>query len=245
MAYRGHTIAVVVPAHDEERLIGRVITGMPPFVDMIVVVDDGSRDGTVQRVVAASDPRVTLIAHPSRKGVGAAIRSGYSKAIEMGADIAVVMPGDAQADPADLPVLLTPLIQKRCDYSKGNRLSPAALSASMPLVRRWGNRVLSALTRVAICNRAVHDSQCGYTAITRHALVALLRLPFCDGYGYPNEILCDLAILGKRTMDVPVRAVYADEESGIRIPSFAVKMVFILTRCAFRRVVHATGSRSA
>ena len=119
--YRGMRVAAVVPAHDEERLIGRVIGGMPPFVDRVVVVNDGSSDATASRAAACGDGRVLLARHARRRGVGAAIRTGYRKTLELGAEIAVVMPGDAQADPADLPRLLDPVVGGEADYSQIGR----------------------------------------------------------------------------------------------------------------------------
>lgn len=236
--YSGISVAAVVPAHDEERLIGRVIAGMPSFVDRIVVVDDGSTDATAARAEGCGDGRLVLVRHVLRRGVGAAIRAGYRKALDLGAGIAVVMPGDAQADPADLPRLLDPLAEGRGDYSKGNRLADPILSRAMPPVRRFGNRLLSALTRLAVGHTEIRDSQCGYTAAGPVALRALVDLPYCDGYGYPNEMLCGLALRGVRIAEVPVRAVYADEKSGIWIPSYAIKMTCILARCLARRVWH-------
>ncbi len=238
MAYRGKKIVVVVPAHNEARLIGKVINGMPDFVDRIVVVDDRSTDDTAKRVNAFVDNRLTLLRHTARRGVGGAIESGYREALGWGADIIGVMAGDAQMDPRDLSSLLEPLIDRRADYTKGNRLMKPELYESMPRLRRYGNRILGLLTRIAIMRWNIHDPQCGYTAINSSTLEDLLRLPVTNGYGYPNEILCNLAILGKRILEVPVRAVYGDESSGIRIPSYAIKMSFILTRCLLRRLRH-------
>ncbi|NLW95148.1 MAG: glycosyltransferase family 2 protein [Chlamydiae bacterium] len=235
--YRGMRIAAVVPAHNEERLIERVVGGMPPFVDRIVVVDDGSTDATAARAAARADKRLLLVRHAKRRGVGAAIRTGYRKAIECGAAVAVVMPGDAQADPADLPRLLDPVAVGGADYSKGNRLADPILARPMPPVRRFGNRLLSALTRLAVGHPGIRDSQCGYTAAGPAALRALADLPYRDGYGYPNEMLCGLVLRGLTIVEVPVKAVYADETSGIWIPSYAVKMAFILARCAVRRML--------
>lgn len=231
MALGGKNVAVVVPAHNEERLIGKVVGGMPPFVDRVVVVDDGSTDATAERASSSGGGRVLVIRHGSKRGVGAAIRTGYRTALEAGADVAAVMPGDAQADPADLHRLLAPVIEGRCDYSKGNRMADPG---AMPRIRRVGNRILSLLTRRALGHGGIRDAQCGYTAAGRDALGELVRLPFCDGYGYPNEILCSLLLSRRVVLEVPVRAVYADETSGIWIPSYAVKMAFILARCAMR-----------
>ena len=96
------SIAVVIPAHDEEKLIGETISGIPGFVDRIVVVDDRSSDGTAAVVEALGDPRVELIRHERNEGVGAAIVTGYKRARDEGIDVTAVMAGDNQMDPADL-----------------------------------------------------------------------------------------------------------------------------------------------
>jgi glycosyltransferase involved in cell wall biosynthesis len=241
MAYRGKDIAVVIPAYNEEKFISSVITGTPPFVDRIIVVDDGSSDRTTEHAETSDGNRVELLQHTSRKGVGSAIKSGYRAALSRRADIVAVVAGDLQMDPADLPALLDPLVDGTADYAKGNRLMMKKLYSSMPRLRRFGNCLLGLLTRVAIMRRGIKDPQCGYTAIRVPTLKALFRLPFCNGYGYPNEILCNLAILRTRIIEVPVRAVYGEEASGIWIPSYAVKMLFILTRCFFRRLAYLLG----
>jgi len=123
--YRDHTIAVVVPAYNEEPLIGRVIETMPECVDRIVVVDDCSRDGTAEavcRCLPHEGERLLLIRHESNRGVGGAIASGYEWCRDHGVDVAVVMAGDAQMAPADLPALLDPVVAGEVDYAKSRRL---------------------------------------------------------------------------------------------------------------------------
>src|SRR5690242_13519869 len=105
----GKTVAVVVPAFDEERLIGTTIAGIPELVDRIIVVDDASRDGTAAAAETSGDPRVEVIAHDKNKGVGAAILTGYQKALEHGVDVTCVMAGDNQMDPDDLEAIAAPV----------------------------------------------------------------------------------------------------------------------------------------
>jgi glycosyltransferase involved in cell wall biosynthesis len=236
MAYRGKKIIVVVPARNEERHVGRVIDTVPAFIDNVIVIDDASDDRTSEIVTTPNRSRVRLLRHDLCRGVGAAIRTGYRHALELNADIAVVMAGDGQMNPDDLPALLEPLITGEADYAKGNRLARPELHRNMPALRRFGNRLLGFLTGVALMKPGISDPQCGYTAITASALRDLLRHPFCNGYGYPNEILAALAGSGKKIADVPVWAVYGDEVSGIRIPLFGIKMIFILGRCLFRKL---------
>src|SRR6476469_8100578 len=119
--YRDHRVAAVVPAYDEEQLIGTVIRTMPDFVDHIVVVDDCSSDATSAAARAVGDPRVTVIRHEVNTGVGGAIITGHKQAGELGADIDFVMAGDCQMDPAFLPDLLDPLVDGGRGVAKANR----------------------------------------------------------------------------------------------------------------------------
>src|SRR4051812_21120139 len=122
--YRGKSVAVVVPAYNEEKQIHKVITTMPDYIDKVVIVDDCSKDGT-SRVVseyAARDKRVVLIRLEVNEGVGGAIAAGYVWARDNGMDCAAVMAGDGQMDPIELPGLLDPIVDDDADYTKGNRL---------------------------------------------------------------------------------------------------------------------------
>ena len=106
--YRGKKIGVVIPAYNEALLIGRVLSTMPDFVDRIIVVNDNSSDKTADVVRshrAFESGRIVLLHHEMNLGVGAAIVTGYRRAIEIGMDAVAVMAGDAQMDPADLPRL--------------------------------------------------------------------------------------------------------------------------------------------
>src|SRR5690606_2025808 len=111
-----------------------------------VVVDDASTDGTWQVLECLHESRLHRLRHASNRGVGAAISSGYFHALRQQADVMAVMAGDAQMLPADLEQLLVGFVESGADYVKGNRLThPAA--RQMPLLRRWGSRWLSWLTR--------------------------------------------------------------------------------------------------
>jgi glycosyltransferase involved in cell wall biosynthesis len=170
--YKDKFIAVVVPAYNEELLIQKTLSGIPDFVDRIIVVNDKSKDRTsekVQEMVDQSD-RIVLIEHEVNQGVGKSISSGYLWCRDHDVDVAVVMAGDNQMDPADLPALLDPVVENRADYSKGNRLFTGEAWTTIPRVRYLGNSVLSFLTKIASGYWHVADSQTGYTAINKKAL---------------------------------------------------------------------------
>jgi glycosyltransferase involved in cell wall biosynthesis len=217
--YADKRIAVVVPAYNEERLIGQTLTTMPDYVDHIIVVDDCSQDGTVACVcqhIEREPERILLLQHESNQGVGGSIATGYKWCRDQKVDVAVVMAGDAQMDPADLLAILAPVVQDKADYSKGNRLFTGDAWNIIPRVRYLGNSVLSLLTKIASGYWHIADSQSGYTAISLRALQRIDWDKMYKRYGQPNDLLVRLNILNFRVCDVPVRPVYnVGEKSGI------------------------------
>ena len=138
--YREHKVNVIVPAFNEELLILETLSGMPNFIDQIIVIDDCSTDKTNEIVTEAAkhDDRIMLIVHEKNQGVGQSLIDGYLKSLDTECDATVVMAGDNQMDPNDLPNLLNTLIDGNHDYVKGNRLLHTDI-ASMPKYRYLGN----------------------------------------------------------------------------------------------------------
>ena len=240
--YRGLTTAVVIPAFNEELAIRSAIHSVPSFIDHIIVVDDASRDATARRAAAVPHGRLEILRHGANRGVGAAIVSGYRRALALGLDATAVMAGDGQMDPRDLPRLLDPLVEQRADYAKGNRFAHADVWHAMPAARIAGNILLSLATRWTSGYRQVFDSQCGYTAITSGALerIALDRL--FPRYGYPNDLLARLHAAGARVIDVPVRPVYGPRwKSGIRLSTVVYPIAFVLARSWLERLGTESG----
>lgn len=218
--YKGKSVAVVVPCYKEETQIGKVIETMPELVDKIVVIDDCSPDRTSEVVqqYAARDPRVVPIRHEVNQGVGGAIATGYKWARDNGMDAAVVMAGDGQMDPADLPSLLDPVVDEGVNYSKGNRLIWRGSYKLIPKRRFFGNSILSLLTKIASGYWHVADSQTGYTVADKEVLQAIDWDGMYKRYGQPNDLLIKLNVENFRVRDVPVRPVYGvGEVSGIKI----------------------------
>lgn len=231
--YRGLSIAVVIPAFNEERAIAATIAATPGWVDRILVVDDASEDRTAEiaGLAAADHSRVEILNHHRNRGVGAAIISGYRRTLALGLDVAAVMAGDGQMDPGDLGRLLDPIAAGDCDYAKGNRFLHPDVWRVMPPTRLVGNIALSLMTRLTSGYRQVFDSQCGYTAIHRRALERLDLDAVFPRYGYPNDLLARLHAGGARVADVAVRPVYGSEwKSGIRAHTVVYPMSYVLLR---------------
>jgi glycosyltransferase involved in cell wall biosynthesis len=234
--YRDKSVAAVVPAYNEEKLIGCVIETMPDFVDWIVVVDDCSTDRTSAqaesyRAARPGSGKVILIQHDENQGVGGAIVSGYKWARDHKVDVAVVMAGDAQMDPADLPAILDPVIEGRLDYAKGNRLFTGDAWGQIPRWRYLGNAALSLLTKIASGYWHVADSQSGYTAISLKVLETIDLDQIYKRYGMPNHLLVMLNIYNFRVGDVTIQPVYGiGEKSGIKPFSITLKLSFLLLK---------------
>jgi glycosyltransferase involved in cell wall biosynthesis len=203
----GSRVFVVVPAYREVERLPRVLESMPREVDHVIVVDDASRDGTLE---VARHAGVIAIAHETNRGVGAAIATGYARALEMegsARDAFVVMAGDGQMDPSDLPSLVVPIARGDADYVKGNRFASRGALREMPRTRYIGGRIFSELTRRALAIE-IDDSQCGYTAISRAACERLDLASLWPRFGYPNDLLAMLVRKRIGIAEVPVRALY-------------------------------------
>ncbi len=231
--YQGKTVAVIIPAYNEEKLIGKVLKTLPAFVDQAVVVDDASQDrtGEVVRECERQDSRITYLRLKQNEGVGGAIVSGYKWARNHEMDVSVVMAGDAQMDPNDLPRLLDPIVRGEVDYSKGNRLFSGRAWRVIPKARYFGNAVLSFLTKIASGYWHIADSQSGYAAVTLSALKALDLDGIYKRYGMPNDILVKLNVYQFRVRDIPINPVYGiGERSNMKIYRVIFSLSFLLLK---------------
>jgi glycosyltransferase involved in cell wall biosynthesis len=227
-------IGAVVPAYNEEKQIGMVLGTMPDLVDVIIVVDDASRDKTAQIVESQQrqNAKIVLLRHDKNSGVGGAIASGYKWARDHDIDVAVVMAGDGQMDPKDLPAILAPVVSGEVDYAKGNRLFSGAAFRNIPKSRYFGNSVLSLLTKVASGYWHIADSQSGYTAINKTALATIDWDRMYKRYGQPNDLLVFLNINNFKVRDIHINPTYnIGEKSGIKIR----KVIFTISWLLLRR----------
>ncbi|MCP4110326.1 MAG: glycosyltransferase family 2 protein [Desulfobacteraceae bacterium] len=231
--YKGKLICVVVPAYNEATQIGMVIDTMPDYIDKIVIVDDASKDDTsgIVKKYLQDSRQIILIQHETNQGVGGSIATGYKWARDNDFDIAVVMAGDGQMDPDDLPALIDPVAENRADYAKGNRLFTGEAYKKIPRIRYFGNAFLSLFTKIASGYWHIADSQSGYTAISKKALRAIDWDAMYKQYGQPNDLLIRLNIYNFRVTDVPVKPVYnIGENSGIKISKVIFTISWLLNK---------------
>jgi glycosyltransferase involved in cell wall biosynthesis len=236
--YKDKKISVVVPAYNEEMLIEHTLRSIPDYIDKIYAVDDGSPDNTFELIeeIAEEDRRIIPIKHEVNRGVGAAIVTGYKRSLEDDIDIAVVMAGDNQMDPAYIPSLVDPIIENRADYTKGNRLMKAAHMRGMSYWRRLGNSLLTLLTKFSSGYWNIMDPQNGYTAISRNALETIDLDSIYPSYGYCNDLLMKLNVFSLRVIDISIPCRYGKEKSKIRYDRYIIKVSWLLLGNFFYRI---------
>jgi glycosyltransferase involved in cell wall biosynthesis len=234
--YKSYRIATVIPAYNEAERIARVLGSIPDLVDHIIVVDDGSVDGTREAAVACGDCRLIVLTTPQNQGVGGATMVGYQKALEIDAAIIVKMDGDGQMIPAYLTALLDPLVDRAYDYAKGNRFLAGEALSTMPRHRLFGNVILTFMTKVASGYWHVFDPQNGYTAIRAEALRTLDLDAVHKRFFFENDMLVHLGIFGRRVIDVAIPARYGDERSKLNPLRIAATFPALLLLRFFYRV---------
>jgi glycosyltransferase involved in cell wall biosynthesis len=194
-----------------------------------LLTTDGAGTNEVYRQ-STTDVDLVAVRHSENRGRGAAVKTGYRLAVEAAHDVVAVMDGDGQMDPDDLERLVDPIVDGDADYAKGNRLVDRRHCVDMSNWRLFGNGILTILTKVASGLWHVRDPQNGYTAVSADALSALSIDDLYDDYGFLNDVLIRMAYHDLRVVDVPIEALYADEESGIKYRSFVPNLSLLLAR---------------
>ena len=228
--HNGWHVGVVIPAKDEELFIGAVLDTIPNFVDSVVVIDDGSTDDTSKVAKTYQDKSYNLtVIRLEGKGVGGAIDAGHIEMLRNCPEpfVSVVMAGDGQMDPNDVTEVITPIIEQRCDYVKGNRFIHVDGVGNMPKVRRFASQILAFLTTLA-AGIAVSDPQCGYTATSHKVLKEWNWAKSWDKYGYPNYWLIELSRLSFSVTEVPVKSIYGSEKSNLKMLRFLFSVGFMM-----------------
>lgn len=196
----GARVLVIVPAHNEAESLPSTLAEVrasAPGVD-VLVVDDGSRDGTSAAARAAGVP---VVRHPVNLGVGGALQTGFRYAVAHGYDIGVQLDADGQHDPAFLAALVAPVAEGRCDLGIGSRYVTAS-GYKAPWVRRIGMLFFSGLVRLVLGHR-ISDTTSGFRAYGRRVMEV------CQ-YDFPADfpdapLLIGMARRGFTMLEVPVR----------------------------------------
>jgi glycosyltransferase involved in cell wall biosynthesis len=243
--HRNLKVTAIISAYNEEKLVGKTIDTLPPSVDAIIVTNDGSTDGTlaVLERMAVADPRITIINNQPNLGLGASLRNAYRRFLSTDSELVCVLPGDAQHDPEAIPGMFDMLLDEHLDYVKPNRFIDMDALKQMPRYRRIGNIVITILTKFATGYYSIFDSQNGSGVFRRSALANLSLDLIGNGYDYENTLLVALSIIGAKVKDYPVKAIYGDEESTIRVIPTALRALRVTftgfwTRIWYKYIVY-------
>jgi dolichol-phosphate mannosyltransferase len=229
-------VCVVIPMYRVELYIQQVIAGIPDWVWRIVVVDDASPDCSAEKALASGDPRVVLVRHAQNQGVGGATLTGFAKAAEIGARVAVKMDGDGQMSPDFLWEMAEPILARRADYTKGNRFFHIAEIVRMPFVRRAGNLGLSFLTKLSSGYWNVFDPTNGYVAINLDIFRTLDTRHIHQRYFFETSMLIELNLARAVIVEIPMPARYQGETSSLSISRSLVEFAYYLLHGFLRRL---------
>jgi len=210
-------ISVIIPCYNVSKHIEAVINGLPQEISHVIVVNDCSTDSTLSILeqIAANNPKVQVLNHSINQGVGGAMISGYKKSLELGADISIKMDGDGQMDAANIFKLIQPLIDGKADFTKGNRFRDLKAIKSMPIVRRIGNLGLSFLIKAASGYWNIFDPTNGFTAVRNETLAEINLDKLHKRYYFETSMIAELYFSNTVIFDVPMKAKYGDEVSGL------------------------------
>lgn len=213
------SIAVIIPAFNEEITIKRVIESLPSFVDLVIVVDDGSTDNTASEALAGG---AMVISHVGNKGLGVTFKTGIMRALEMGADIIVNIDADGQFDSQDLIKLIEPIANEQAGFVTASRFKDPELYPEMSKVKFHGNHMMSYLIS-KIVGKKFSDVSCGFRAYSRETL---LRLNLFGKFTYTQEAFIDLVFKDITTLEVPVRVRGTREFGKSKMASNLFKYAF-------------------
>ena len=234
------TIAVVIPCYRVAKQILRVINGIGPEISLIVVVDDACPEGSGRLVQSeCKDPRVVVEFLKNNCGVGGAVLAGYRKAIQLGAGVIVKLDGDGQMDPDLIARFVKPILDEEADYTKGNRFFDLESLRGMPLLRLIGNAGLSFISKLSSGYWRVMDPTNGYTAIDSRVAAALPHDKIASRYFFESDMLFRLNTLQAVVEDIPMDAVYADEESNLKIRRVLVEFPLLYLGRFFKRIFYS------
>ena len=200
-------ILAAIPCHNEGLAIGSVILKARKYVDEVLVVDDGSTDDTVD---VAEEAGVTVISHGVNKGKGRAVKTSLRYAVEHGFDVLVLLDGDGQHNPDEIPQLLEPILNDADDLVIGFRSV-----SQMPFYRRFGRAVLDHVTGAG---GIVTDSQCGFRALNRKAIELLTETLKNDDFSVESEMTRTAHQQRLRLAEVPILCKYGSFDTSTKNP---------------------------
>jgi 2-polyprenyl-3-methyl-5-hydroxy-6-metoxy-1,4-benzoquinol methylase len=225
------TIVITMPAYRAAGTLAKTVADIPPgSADAIILVDDASPDNTVE---VARELGITVYVQPENRGYGGNQKTCYTRALEEGADIVVLLHPDYQYDPKTVPLLTAPILAGHADMTFGSRFAGLGdpLGGGMPLYRFVGNRLTTTLENLMLGSRFT-DMHSGLRAYTRECLLSLPFLRYTDDFSFDSQFLVDAVTSGQRVVEVPIPTRYTEESSSISVGRSLKYLGHTLAYCA-------------
>lgn len=240
MNKKNKRLAVAIPYYNAANHIVKVITGLPDFIDAVIIVNDNSAEPLpYERIKKTCNVKTQLVIleNEINLGVGGATKKGFQYAIDHDFDIVVKVDADNQMDTSYLEKMLKPIINGKVKMSKGNRFRDIKSIENMPIVRRIGNLALSFLTKAATGYWNNFDPTNGFIAIKVSLLKKIDFSNLSDDYFFETSLIAELYFTGAPIKDIAMPAIYGDEKSNMKIWKMPVIFLINLIRVFFTRII--------
>ena len=214
--YKNKKIAVVIPCYKVSKFINKVISDLPNFVDNIYLIDDACPEDSLNKIISKSK-KIKKIFRRINGGVGAAVKDGYRYSLKDENHIIVRIDGDGQMDLKLIKYFIDPIINKKAEFTKGNRFTNITFVSKMPVLRILGNIFFSIIGNLMIKNFKIFDFLNGYTCINHLALNKILKKNLDNDFFFDTALIYQLSILKIKILDIPMRAKYENEKSNINV----------------------------
>jgi dolichol-phosphate mannosyltransferase len=232
--YKSKRIGVVIPAYKVKEFLSEVVLSLPEFIDDIIVVNDACPIQSYTAIDSLS--KVNIIHLEKNQGVGGAVLAGYQEALKSSCDIVVKVDGDGQMDTSKIVSLIEPIIAEKADYTKGNRFRDFEKIKQMPLIRFIGNSCLSLIMKFVSGYWSIMDPTNGFTAVSLPVLKELNLNKIAKRYFFESDMLINLNIYNFRVKDIPIPAIYGDENSSMNIKLILLQFPLKLLKGFFKRI---------
>ena len=232
-------VGVVIPCFREKSFICGVLEKIPEFVSKVYVIDDACPEGTGDHVESnINQERVIVLRHKTNRGVGGAVLTGYSHAIQDGIKIIVKLDGDGQMNPAHITRFVDPIVSGDADYTKGNRFYQLRALKQMPKNRLIGNMLLTFLSKASSGYWNIFDPTNGYTAIHSAILNRLYLGRISTDFFFESDMLCKLGEVRARVQDIPMDARYGNEKSSLVVHKIIAPFFYRHSKRLVERLLH-------
>tara|TARA_A100001015_G_C15033150_1_gene734443 strand:- start:59 stop:766 length:708 start_codon:yes stop_codon:yes gene_type:complete len=214
--YKNKKIAVVIPCYKVSKFINKVIFDLPNFIDRIYLIDDACPEKSLKKIISNSK-KIKKVFRDFNGGVGAAVKDGYRYSLKDKNHITVRIDGDGQMDLKLIKFFIDPIINKKAEFTKGNRFTNMTFLRKMPILRIIGNIFFSIIGNIMIKNFTIFDFLNGYTCINNHALKKVLKKNLDNDFFFDTSLIYQLSESKIKILDIPMKAKYENEKSNINV----------------------------